>query len=138
MDRILISFLVAALLAFAGTPTATPAKSAVRNGTGVSAQTDAAIETAIKAKLSKSKIGADGFKVRVQGGVAYWDGKTNVIQHKGSATRMAKTAGAKAVVNNIQVSDAARAKARANLQTGAKRAEVRRSEVRSEPRSLPR
>lgn len=76
---------------------------------------DAQIQQTIDAKLAKSKIGADGFKVRVQGGVATWEGKTGVIQHKGAATRMARTSGAKTVVNNIQISDAARAKASGNF-----------------------
>lgn len=76
---------------------------------------DAQIDASIKAKLAKSKIGKDGFKYRVQRGVVTWEGSTNVIQHKGSATRMAKTAGATQVVNNIQISAAAKAKAAANL-----------------------
>jgi hypothetical protein len=37
------------------------------------------------------------------------------MQHKGSATRMARTAGAAQVVNNIQVSATAKAKAASNL-----------------------
>jgi osmotically-inducible protein OsmY len=76
---------------------------------------DAQIDAKIKAKLAKSKIGKDGFKYHVQHGVVTWEGTTGVIQHKGSATRMAKTAGATQVVNNIQISDAAKAKAAANL-----------------------
>ena len=99
---------------------------------GTSAQEDKAIEAAIRAKLDKSKIGKDGFKVHVQGGVATWEGKTNVVQHKGAATRMAKTAGAKAVVNNIEVSDAAKQKAEENLDSGRRRAQVKRSEPRQE------
>ena len=69
-------------------------------------------------KLAKSKIKKDGFTVREQGGIAYWDGTASVIQHKGSATRMAKAAGARAVVNNIKISDAARQKATQNLDQG--------------------
>jgi hypothetical protein len=95
----------------------------------VSAQQDKVIEQAIRAKLAKSKVGKDGFTVRVQGGIAYWDGSTNVVQHKGSATRMAKTAGAIAVVNNIKVSDAAKEKAGENLDQGRRRAQVKRSDV---------
>jgi hypothetical protein len=76
---------------------------------------DAQIEAAIKAKLAKSKIGKDGFRFHVQRGVVTWEGSTNVIQHKGSATRMARTAGAVQVVNNIQISAAAREKAAGNL-----------------------
>ena len=55
---------------------------------------DAEIEATIKAKLAKSKIGKDGFQVHVKDRVATWTGSTSVMQHKGAATRMAKTAGA--------------------------------------------
>jgi osmotically-inducible protein OsmY len=89
---------------------------------------DAPIEQMIRAKLAKSKIGADKFTVKVQGGVAYWEGKTDVIQHKGAATRMAKTAGAVAVVNHIQISEAARQKAAHNLTGTVPRATVKRSD----------
>ncbi len=99
---------------------------------GTSAQEDKQIEAAIRAKLAKSKIGKDGFTVRVQGGIAYWEGKTDVVQHKGSATRMAKTAGAKSVVNKIQVSEAGKEKASENLDDGRRRAQVKRSEPRTE------
>jgi hypothetical protein len=96
---------------------------------GTTAQQDKQIEQAIRAKLATSKIGKDGFTVRVQGGIAYWEGNTNVIQHKGAATRMAKTAGARAVINNIKTSDAAKEKAAANLDQGRRRAQVKRSDV---------
>jgi hypothetical protein len=76
---------------------------------------DAEIEATIRTKLAKSKIGKDGFRFHVQRGVVTWEGTTNVVQHKGSATRMAKAAGAARVVNNIQVSAAAKAKATSNL-----------------------
>jgi len=89
------------------------------------------MEAAIRAKLAKSKIGKDGITVRVQGGVAFWEGSTNVVQHKGAATRMAKTAGAKRVVNNIKVSDAAKETASANLEQGRRRAQVKRGDERS-------
>lgn len=102
---------------------------------GTSAQQDKQIEAAILAKLAKSKIGKDGFKVHVQGGVATWEGTTDVLQHKGAATRMAKTAGAKAVVNHIKVTDAAKQKAADNLDQGRRRAQVKRSDPRSDTRS---
>ncbi|MBV8551833.1 MAG: BON domain-containing protein [Acidobacteriaceae bacterium] len=76
---------------------------------------DAQIEATIRAKLAKSKIGRDGFRFHVQRGVVTWEGSTNVMQHKGSATRMAKAAGAIQVINNIQVSGAAKEKAAGNL-----------------------
>ena len=96
--------------------------------------TDAAISASIRERLAKSKIGKNGFKYKVSGGIVTWEGKTDVIQHKGSATRMAKSAGARAVVNNIQVSDAAKAKAKSNLETGRRRAQVSRSDPRSQTR----
>ena len=99
---------------------------------GTTAPQDVQIESNIRTRLAKSVIGKDGFTVRVQGGVAYWDGSTNVVQHKGAATRMAKTAGAKKVVNNIKVSDAAKETAAANLEQGRRRAQVKRSEARSQ------
>lgn len=121
------------------TKTPPPAKStrsmpttASAAGRGSTSQQDQQIEAAIRAKLAKSKIGKDGFTVRVQGGVAYWEGSTGVVQHKGSATRMAKSAGAKSVVNNIKVTDAAKQKATQNLDQGRRRAQVKRSEPRVE------
>ncbi len=90
---------------------------------------DAQLEAAIRAKFSKSKSAA-GFTVRVQGGIATIDGRTDVIQHKGAATRMAKTAGAVAVNNRVQVSEAAKKRAAGNLEEGRRRAQVKRGEVR--------
>jgi hypothetical protein len=100
--------------------------------------TDAQIEAAIRAKLAKSKIGADKFQFRVQGGVATIEGKTDVIQHKGAATRMAKAAGATAVVNRIQISEAAKERAAANLEKGRRRAQIKRGDARSGARSETR
>jgi len=97
-------------------------------------QSDAAIEAAIRAKLAKSKIGEDKFQVHVQGGVATIEGRTSVIQHKGVATRLAKTGGAAAVNNRIQIDDAARAKAAANLEQGRRRVQVKRGDDRSDVR----
>jgi osmotically-inducible protein OsmY len=93
---------------------------------------DAQMEAMIRAKLAKSKkISQDKFQVHVQGGVATIEGKTNVIQHKGSATRMAKSAGALAVHNRIQVSDAAKQKSASNLEQGRRRAQLKRGDTRS-------
>ena len=96
------------------------------------AQPDTAIEAAIRAKFAKSKISEDKFQVRVQGGVATIEGRTDVIQHKGVATRLAKTGGALAVNNHIQTSDAAKQKAAANLEKGRRRAQIKRGDARSE------
>jgi hypothetical protein len=99
---------------------------------------DAQLEASIRARLAKSqKISQDHFQVHVQGGVATIEGKTGVVQHKGSATRMAKAAGALAVNNRIQVSDAAKEKAAANLETGRRRAQIKRGDARSDSRSDP-
>src|ERR1044071_3807570 len=93
---------------------------------------DAQIEAAIRAKFAASKISTDRFQVRVQGGVATLEGRTEVVQHKGTATRLAKTAGAVAVNNRVQVSDAGKKKAADNLEKGRRRAQVKRGEARSE------
>lgn len=76
---------------------------------------DAQIEATIRTKLAKSKIGKDGFRFHVQRGVVTWEGSTSIMQHKGSATRMARAAGAVQVVNNIQVDSSAKSKATGNL-----------------------
>jgi BON domain len=96
--------------------------------------TDIQLEALIRAKFAKSKINADKFKVRVQGGIATIEGSTDVMQHKGVATRMARSAGAIAVNNHIRLSDEAKQKAAGNLQQGRRRAQVQRGEPRSQPR----
>jgi hypothetical protein len=90
---------------------------------------DAQLEAAIRAKFANSK-SASTFTVHVQGGIATIEGRTDVVQHKGVATRMAKTAGALAVNNRVQVSDAAKKKAANNLEQGRRRAQVKRGESR--------
>ena len=113
---------------------AAPAKSAPAKPV----KSDKEIEAAIRAKLSKSKINADKFTVHVQGGIATLEGHTEVVQHKGVATRLAKSAGALAVNNHIQASDASKKKAAANLEQGRRRAQIKRGDDRSDanpPRS---
>ena len=105
---------------------------APKTTTKAAALTDAQLEAAIRARFARSKIDADHFKVHVQGGVATIEGRTNVIQHKGVATRMARTAGAVAVTNRIEISDEARAKAAGNLEQGRRRVQVSRGETRSQ------
>jgi BON domain-containing protein len=99
---------------------------------------DAQIEAAIKAKFAASKISTNHFQVRVQNGVATLEGRTDVVQHKGTATRLAKNAGAIAVNNRIQVSEAARKKAADNLSEGRRRAQIKRGEPRSQPEAPPK
>jgi osmotically-inducible protein OsmY len=76
---------------------------------------DAQIERNMRAKLAKSKLNADHYTFSVQNGVVTIEGKTNVMQHKGVMTRMAKTSGAVAVRNNIKISDEAKASALSHL-----------------------
>jgi hypothetical protein len=104
--------------------TKTPVKQAMKS--------DAEIEATIRAKFARSKINVEKFTVHVQGGVATIEGKTNVIQHKGTATRLAKTGGAVAVNNHVAISDAAKQKAADNLDQGRRRAQVKRGDARSE------
>ena len=112
----IVSLLFFSLAAFAGTVTKSHSQGKF---------SDAEIEATIKAKLAKSKIGKDGFQVHVKGQVATWTGSTSVMQHKGAATRMAKTAGAIQVVNNIKISDQAKANAAGNLSCAPRRAQVK-------------
>jgi len=90
---------------------------------------DADLEKAITAKFAASKISTDKFTAHVQRGVATLEGYTEVVQHKGTATRLAKSAGALAVINNIGISQAAKDKAQANLDSGRRRAQVKRSDT---------
>jgi hypothetical protein len=90
---------------------------------------DAQLEKDIRARFAKSKISSHHFQVHVQGGVATIEGETDVLQHKGTATRLAKSAGAIKVANHVAVSQAAKDKAAKNLATGRRRAQVKRSEV---------
>ena len=133
--------MIAVMLAGAGTgmpqsrpaPKAATAKPALKQGADKPRPSDAELEALIRAKLDKSpKLGPENFQVHVQGGVATLEGKTDVVQHKGTATRMAKTAGALAVNNHIQVSDAGKQKLAGNLATGRRRVQVKRGEARSE------
>lgn len=131
---------VAAAVAWAGTPQATPVRPRPAGAKAASQAAkpllpDSKLEAAIRAKFAKSKINADHFTVHVQGGVATIEGKTDVIQHKGTATRMTKTAGAVAVNNHVQISDAAKQKAASNLEQGRRRAQIKRGDARSDTRS---
>ena len=114
-----INALLMLMLAAAGAVGAWGGSSPSVNRAATLNLTDAQIERDIRVRLARSpKISLDKFTVKVQGGIATFEGKTNVIQHKGVATRMAHSAGAKAVVNNIQISDEARKKAAQRLAEG--------------------
>ena len=132
----LVAAMVLGAGAWAAGPQATahqrPPGSTAKQEPGRAKLSDAQLEAAIRAKFAGSKINADKFTVRVQGGVATIDGKTDVLQHKGVATRMSKTAGAAAVNNRVQVSDAAKRKAAGNLEAGRRRVQVKRGDARGE------
>lgn len=115
MQRLLTLFLLPFMAAILVMPVqaATSTKTTAQQRSA--APSDAQIEATIRTKLAKSKIGKDGFRFHVQRGVVTWEGSTNVMQHKGSATRMARAAGAVQVINNIQVSESAKSKSAANL-----------------------
>jgi BON domain len=140
---------LALLAAFAGVsraqPAAQPASTTKKTGTKAvasgkrsrtagnhSAQTDVQIEKAIRERFADSKIGEDKFEVHVQGGRATLTGNTNVLQHKGVATRLVRAQGATEVINNIEPSEEARQKAAANLTKGRRRAQIKRGEARSQ------
>jgi hypothetical protein len=102
-----------------------------RTGAAPAVVSDVDLERAIRRRFARSKAAADHLQVHVVGGVATIEGQTDVIQRKGSATRMARAAGARQVINKIVISQAARDKANANLAKGRRRVQVKRSE---EPR----
>ena len=98
------------------------------------AASDAAIEQDLRARIGRSKISKNNFQVKVQNGTAIITGRTDVVQHKGVATRLAKSAGARRVDNRIEISEAARQRAAANLEKGRRVGALKRSQVtRAEP-----
>ena len=136
IPRFAAALLLLSTAVWAADPKPAPAHAPAKTPrpTAAPARSDAQIEADIRARFARSKINADKFQVRVQGGVATLDGRTDVIQHKGTATRLARLGGAVAVNNQIQISDAARKKAAANLEEGRRRAQVKRGEARSPAR----
>jgi hypothetical protein len=76
---------------------------------------DSQMEAVLRAKLAKSKMANEGWTVHVHNKTATWEGKTNIIQHKGAATRMAHSAGATQVINNIKIGEEAKKKAAAKF-----------------------
>ena len=66
---------------------------------------DALIASRLKSKMARSKLKSDGLHYRVDGGTVEWSGTVKIPQRKGAATRMAKSAGAKRVLNRIVVQE---------------------------------
>ncbi len=106
MRKILFLFLLPFLVlaAVPAAPASSPSRAAAANPAARLPVSDAQLEATIRTKLAKSKIGKDGFRFHVQRGVVTWEGTTAIGQHKGAATRMARTSGAIQVINNIRVS----------------------------------
>jgi hypothetical protein len=115
MRRLLVLLLLPLCYVMLSLPVSAGSSSRSTTAARAVPRTDSQIDATIRMKLAKSKIGKDGFHFHVQHGVVTWEGTTNVIQHKGSATRMAKAAGASQVINNIQISDSGKAKGIASL-----------------------
>lgn len=115
MQRLLTLLLLPFVAVILGLPVQAASSAKTTAQQRSAAPSDAQIEATIRTKLAKSKIGKDGFRFHVQRGVVTWEGSTNVMQHKGSATRMARAAGAVQVINNIQVSESAKSKTAGNL-----------------------
>ena len=114
MRRALTVAALALSLAAALQPAEAPAKSQTKSAASPHWK-DAELKKAIEQRLARSAIAVDKFKVDVNDGVAHITGKTDVIQHKGVATRLAKAMGARSVKNDVEVSAAAREKAAAQL-----------------------
>jgi BON domain len=134
MKSLILLLTIASLTVSAQTRPAAVKSNAAHQRTSVTGRpgaSDADIERTIRTKFAASKIAPDKFTVHVQGGVATLEGHSDVVQHKGTATRLAKTGGAIKVVNKIQLSQAARDKASQNLAQGRRRAQIKRSEPRT-------
>lgn len=77
-------------------------------GNAAPEMSDMALERAITQRFAKSAIASNGFTVSVSGGVATLRGIAQVAQHKGVATRLARSAGARQVRNQIELGAPAR------------------------------
>jgi len=91
-------------------------------GSTAASKTDLQLEKGNPGPLCQIKDRREQFSGTVRGGVATLEGRTAVLQHKGTATRLAKSSGARQVVNRIEVAPEARERASANLATGRRRA----------------
>ena len=114
MRRVLTLAVMALSLSAALQPAEAPTKSQSKS-VATPHWKDADLKKVIEQRFARSAIAADKFKVDVNDGVAHITGKTEVIQHKGVATRLAKSMGARSVKNDIEVSAAAREKAAQQL-----------------------
>lgn len=100
-------------------------------------RSDAEVARVFREKLAKSKLATDGIQIRVQDGVATLTGKTDVAQHKGTATRMARTAGAREVRNQIAVTQAGRQRLLERLASGKPRLSPAPPKPNAPPPGIP-
>ncbi len=135
--RIMLNSLLLLLPACASIGAAPPPAKAAAPAATTAKLPDAVLEKAIRDRFQRSKIRVEGFTVHVEGGVATIEGKTKVIQRKGTATRLARLAGARGVRNRIVVDESALERAAANLEMGRRRAQVKRGEVRTQATTRP-
>jgi osmotically-inducible protein OsmY len=110
MRSFALALVLLAALAGSALPAAQPSRTETKKA-AAPALSDAELEKAIRARFAKSKIAANHFQVKVVNGTATLTGRTEVIQHKATATRMARAAGARAVENRIEISESARRRA---------------------------
>ena len=105
MKTILSGLALASLIALcSAAQTPAPAKQAAKGKKATAAKSDSEIESCITGKLAAaSKLKDQGFSATVSGGVATLTGSANNSGSKGEANKIAKSCGAKKVVNNITV-----------------------------------
>lgn len=70
---------------------------------GQEGKSDEQLATEIRGRFTRSRIAKNGFRVAVRNGIATLSGETPIVQHKGTATRLARLAGAREVINEIVV-----------------------------------
>jgi osmotically-inducible protein OsmY len=119
MPRMLAVAATALFLAAALQPAEAPKKTPAARTAPQSK--DAELRKAVEARFARSAIAPEHFKVEVKDGAVHITGKTEVMQHKGVATRLARSVGAKEVHNEVEISEAARQKAAAQLAGGRKK-----------------
>lgn len=115
MRRVVTAFAVAVVLATAPWPAQAQMAQTKSQSKAAPKWKDAELKKVVEERLARSAIAVDHFKVAVSDGVVILTGKTEIIQHKGVATRLARSVGAKEVRNEIEISEAARQKAAAQL-----------------------
>lgn len=86
---------------------------------GMPVYSDAELEQRIQDRLARAtSLAGETFEVRVSRGVATLEGATGSIPHKAAATRIARNAGARQVVNHIRVDAASRSRSGQQMSRG--------------------